>query len=148
MSGTSTITLQQFRDTMPAFQDQSKYPDPMVQMWLNVASQLSSATWGQFWQPGVMMLTAHNLLMDIAANGPGGGVGMMISKSLGPGSVGYDVTTASEKDAGQYNATTYGRRYISMARMVGMGGAQISAAAPDPNMPGFGNAWLGPGTGR
>lgn len=138
------FTLQQFRDVMPRFSDPTKYPNPVVQMYLTLATTaLDVNRWKDFWPIGVMLYVAHSLKMDeLAESGSSGGLGIMTSKSLGPGSVGYDIALASEKDAGNWNQTLYGRRFYNYAMLVGTGAIQILPGGS--SVPDSGSGFIGP----
>lgn len=129
------LTSAQFRELIPAFQDSSVYPDETLNMNLTLsASMLDPARWAD-WRPlGMAYMVAHFLALDerenrVAKRGgvPGtGGIGIMSSKSIGSVSASFDVQAGTETDAGHWNMTSYGRRYIHMARLVGAGGVQIT----------------------
>jgi hypothetical protein len=138
-------TIQQFRDENNAFADRDKYPDPTVQRFLNVAaSTLDVNRWGEYWVLGIYNWTMHMLKMGDLAKGPGGGIGVVTSKSLGPGSIGYDNNMGAEANAGQWNMTMYGRLFIYYARLVGMGGVQINPYPVQVNTPFSSDSDFGP----
>lgn len=147
ITSTLPLSVEQFRETFgAAFSDRARYPDAAVSMYLQLAGNtLSSDTWGDWWAPGAAWFAAHFLTLDqqdeaTAAKGqaPGMRPGMIASKSVGPASVSYDTSSGVEADAGHWNLTTYGRRFIRTARLVGMGGAQVGGCDPLP-----GNWWPG-----
>lgn len=138
MSGTSDKTtlapsLADFRNEMPEFADSSKYDDGIVQMYLDLAvALLPLARWGNWYRLGIKMFVAHNLVLDQQATQagqrgglPGMTAGIMSSKSIGSVSVSYDTQAGIEVDAGHWNMTTFGRRFINAVRMVGAGGVQV-----------------------
>jgi hypothetical protein len=51
--------------------------------------------------------------------------GMVARKTVDKVSVTYDTASAMEEDAGHWNLTVYGTRFIRLARMVGTGGMQF-----------------------
>jgi hypothetical protein len=51
--------------------------------------------------------------------------GPVASKSIDKVSVSYDTAAAAMKDAGDFNLTTYGVRYLRIAKMMGAGGLQL-----------------------
>ena len=126
----STVSVAQFREDLPAFQDSSKWDDESIQMYLDLAQAvLDPMRWLDYLNLGIELFTAHNLVLDqesnvVAARGgiPGASnVGIISSKSVGPGSVSYDTTSGAETDAGMWNLTVYGRRFIRFARYAGAG---------------------------
>lgn len=137
MSGaTKTITaptLADFRDEMPEFADSSKYQDGTVQDYLDLAvALLPVARWQNWYRLGVKMFVAHNLVLDQQATQagtrgglPGMTAGIMSAKSIGSVSVSYDTQAGIELNAGHWNMTTFGRRFINAARLVGAGGIQV-----------------------
>jgi hypothetical protein len=111
------------------------YSDDAINMYLTLAASMCDPARWNDWRPlGMALMVAHWLSLDAreaatAAKGgiPGqSGIGILSSKGIGQVSAGYDVTSGTERDAGNWNLTTFGRRYIHMARLVGMGGVQIT----------------------
>jgi hypothetical protein len=140
------LTVAQFRALFPAFADPAAYPDLAVQFWLDNAP-VDPCIWGQWYQMGQALWTAHELAKFGPANAaPAGGVtglsGPINSKSVGPVSVGYDTSIGAEEGAGQYNLTMYGRQFIHYARLVGMGPIQVGAVTVPPY--GTSHSWVGP----
>lgn len=95
------------------------------------------------------LFVAHNLVLDgqaaatAAAGGtPGLQTGVISNKSLGPGSIGYDVAAGIVPDAAHWNLTIYGVRFIRTARLIGSFGVQVGIGIT-PFGAGFG-AWPGP----
>jgi len=129
-----SITPTQFRSDFPEFADPAKYPDTLVQMWLTVAASLvNSGRWMELTNIGIELVTAHHLVMAIkdetaAANGgvPGTIQGPTTSKSIDKVSVSYDAGSAMLSDAGFWALSSYGLRYLSLARMMGAGGYQTT----------------------
>ncbi len=144
-----TISVAQFRADYPEFSSSSKFPNGQVQFWLNFAYQfMNAARWGSSLDMGAELFAAHNLTIEAraqaeAAGGgvPGGTVGAVTSKSVDKVSVSYDVNAGIELNAGHWNLSVYGTRYIKLARMMGSGPLQIGIGYVDPiNGPG----WPGP----
>lgn len=106
------------------------------------------------------MWTAHQIVIekqavDAAKTGGDPGtsrVGLVTSKSVNNVSISYDVSAVTTANAGYYNQTIYGMRFIQLARLRGAGPIQIGiGVAPLPFMGwsgggiyGSGNAWAGP----
>lgn len=145
LGASGVLTAAQFRTLQPGFADSSVYSDDAVNLYLTLAASMLDPNRWCDWRPlGMALMVAHYLSLDqrearTAAKGgiPGqGGIGILSSKSIGNVSAGYDVQSGTEANAGQWNMTTFGRRYIHMARLVGMGGVQITGdianETPDP----------------
>jgi len=129
-----TVTAASFRVAFPEFTSITKYPDGQVDFWLALAVELlNAARWGTVLDYGVQLFVAHNLVLGYmaerqGANGvPGAASGMLNSKSVDKVSAGYDTASVAETDAGHWNLTTYGQRYVRMMRMFGAGPIQIGA---------------------
>ena len=140
------LTADQFRALFPAFVDPVAYPDTAIDWWLSMAP-VDPCLWGNWYQLGQGLWTAHELGKFGPANAPpaGGATGLsgpMQSKSVGPVSVSFDTSIGAEAGAGQYNSTLYGRQFIHYARLIGMGPIQVGAVTIPPY--GTSNTWLGP----
>ncbi|WP_250481894.1 DUF4054 domain-containing protein [Caballeronia sp. NCTM5] len=122
----------QFRSDFPEFSDTTRYPDSLVTLWLTVGSSLvNECRWGELTNIGIELVTAHHLAIaardqQAAAGGgiPGQASGPMSSKAVDKVSVSYDTGAASLSDAGFWNLTSYGTRYLGLARLMGAGGMQ------------------------
>lgn len=121
-----------FRAAFPAFVSATTYPDAQVQYWLTLAGNLLPPDkWVDLLDLGTGLYVAHNLALEqlaaksTAAGGIPGAPGLMTSKSVGPISVGYDASLSAERDAGAWSLTTYGARFIRLARLIGAGGTQL-----------------------
>lgn len=129
-----TVTAASFRADFPEFASTTTYPDAMVSVWLAAAGNLlDAARWGALLDLGTELFIAHNLVLGArdqkaATNGGTGGAasGVMSSKSVDKVSVSYDTGAGTIEGAGAWNLTTYGVRYLQLARLVGAGGLQIS----------------------
>lgn len=81
---------------------------------------------------GIFLYTAHEVTLEAQSisaakiNGtPGQQPGQANTKTVGSATIGYDTVTASEKDAGWWNLTTYGKQFIRLARLFGAGALQL-----------------------
>lgn len=143
------MTPTEFRTLLPAFSDVTAYPNDFLQVWLDISAQLVNAErWGELTNLGIALRTAHEISIekraaDVTAAGgvPGAVQGAMSSKSAGGVSVSYDVSSTTEKDAGYWNATSYGQRYYRMSRMMGAGPVQVGTGA---DVLPTSQAWAGP----
>lgn len=121
------VTASTFRTGFAEFASATKYPDTMINFWLDLAGKLISADrWGELYDMAVMLFIAHNITMAAAAiAGKSGGASVVASKSVGSVNTSYDNSNTMELGAGHWNQTEYGRRYIHFARMIGAGCAQV-----------------------
>ena len=129
-----SFDLAAFREHFPEFADDSIYSDAMVEFWAGIADKrLNTTRWDTLLDHGLELFTAHmvslaseNIADGLAGAPPGGGAGIMASQSAGGVSVSYDTSSVAMQDGGDYNQTVYGRQFLKLARIVGIGGAQIS----------------------
>lgn len=146
-----TITVAQFRADFTEFASTTKYPNSAVTFWLTLAYQLLNADrWGAQIDIGAELFVAHNLVIEakaqaeFAAGGiPGGQVGPVNSKSVDKVSVSYDTGAGIQLDAGHWNLSVYGTRFIRLARMFGAG-PLFAGVGYVPALSGM--AWPGPST--
>ncbi len=146
-----TATPNSFRQSFKEFANAETYPPDDVALWLDIAyKMLNASRWGNILDLGAQLFAAHNLALEARAkkeaeNGapPGGNVGPITSKSVDKVSVSYDTASGIEPDAGHWNLTIFGTRFIKMARMMGAGPVQVGAGGCiDPLS--SANAWSGP----
>lgn len=123
-----------FRSAFPEFSNAGLYPDSMVTAWITVATSLVNADrWVELTDLGIQLVTAHHLTLgarDQNAAAVGGVPGLMTgptsAKAVDKVSTSYDTGAASLEGGGFWNLTSYGARYLSLARMFGAGGLQIN----------------------
>jgi hypothetical protein len=129
-----TVTPAQLRSDFPEFADLVQYPDSLVQTWLTVAASLVNPTrWVELTNIGIELVTAHHLVLSMrdqtaAAVGgiPGTMTGPTSAKAVDKVSTSYDTGAAALDGAGFWALSSYGIRYLSLARMMGAGGLQIN----------------------
>lgn len=122
-----------FRSEFPEFADVSVYPDPQLDFWAALAEQMVvQNVWNDCYTLGVKLYVAHEITLAFQnkkasdSGGPSGGSGGPAqSKTVGAVSVSYDTNVTSEKDAGWWNLTTYGKQFIRLARIFGAGCIQL-----------------------
>lgn len=122
-----------FRTNFPEFSDTVQYPNSLISFWATLAEKMVlECVWGDCRVQGVNLYVAHEITLaaqnqKAAAVGgsPGASGGVPNSKTVGGVSVGYDANTTSEKDAGYWNLTTYGKQFIRLARIFGAGVVQL-----------------------
>jgi hypothetical protein len=144
------LTIGAFRQDYPEFTNDVDYPDASLTYWLNIATMMLNANrWDENLNMGLELFMAHHLVLekmsrDTAKVGgwPGLNKGAISGETTNAGSVSYDTNSVIEADAGHWNYTIYGTRFIHLVRMFGAGPIQIG--------PGCGSAtgaWSGPVTG-
>lgn len=122
-----------FRSAFPEFADTTKYPNESITFWATIAeTQVRKQAWCKLWTQGVMLYVAHEMVLanqNVKAaqvgGSPGQQGGIAQSKTVGSMSVTYDSANSSEKDAGWWNLTTYGKQFIHLARIVGARAIQL-----------------------
>lgn len=127
------VTAAQFRTDFPEFASTTQYPDSAVNFWLVWAYKLlNPCRWVDILDLGVELFVAHNLALERAAINqassggvPTGVTGNVSSKAVAQVSVSYDNSSSMELDAGHWNLTIWGKRFVRMARMAGAGGVQL-----------------------
>lgn len=122
-----------FRADFPEFGDTTAFPNSGVTYWLTLGGKLLNASrWDDLLDTGLELFIAHNLVLErqaqkAAAFGgvPGVSTGPTSGKTVDKVTVSYDTSAAMEPDAGHWNLTIFGTRFIALARMVGAGGMQL-----------------------
>lgn len=156
-----SVTPDSFRGSLPVFANAAVYPDEAVQFWLGIAKlMLPVRRWGNPSPTAdvppttqidfaYVLYIAHHLILekqsgDAAAKNatPGVQKGAISSDSVGSVSRSYDTSAGLELEAGHWNLTVYGTRFVRIANAVGAGPVTIGGGF-DPN-PLNGPAWPGP----
>jgi len=127
------MNISQFRQAFPEFADSCKYSTTQITFWATIAEQQTvENVWKDMWTFGVQLYVAHEITMAnqnaktaTAGGTPGTFGGIANNKSVGQASIGFDSASNSEKDAGWWNLTNYGKQYIRLARMFGAGCVQL-----------------------
>lgn len=149
-----------FRADYPAFQNAVIWPPDSIAYWLQFTSLLmNQARWGAaaavgapltLYDVGQELFVAHHLVVersaqeDVAVGGlPGWSKGAISGESIDKVSVNYEVNGALVPEAGHWNLTTYGTRFLQLMRMVGAGPVQVGI----PCGLGAVSAYTGPPTG-
>lgn len=123
----------QFRQDFPEFADTTKYSDSSVNLWLNLGVKvLAPDRWCDYLDVGLELFIAHNIVLAAGnqlAEDVGGTAGQvkgpLTAKSVDKVSASYDAGSVALEDGGFYNLTTYGIRFLQLARMIGSGGIQL-----------------------
>jgi hypothetical protein len=140
-----TLNIPAFRTAFPEFASTVEYPTELITLWAGVAEQMVPCkVWKNMWTVGVSLYVAHEITLEAQSRKaasvggvPGQNGGVASTKTVGSVSVGYDPNTTTEKDAGYWNLTTYGKQFIRLARIFGAGAIQL-----------IGGQVYGPGFGR
>lgn len=122
-----------FRAEFPEFSDVVVYPDAQITFWATIAErQVVKCVWDDMYEFGVKLYVAHEITLaaqnkKTAAVGgmPGTSGGVPNSKTVGGVSVSYDSTVTSEKDAGWWNLTNYGKQFYRLIKLFGAGCIQL-----------------------
>jgi hypothetical protein len=128
-----TFDIAAFRTSFPEFASTESYPTSMVELWAGLATQqVDPCRWKGTWILGVSLYVAHELTLarqNVKAaqvgGTPGQQGGIASSKTVGSVTVQYDPQTSTEKDAGYWNLTTYGKQFIRLVRIFGAGCVQL-----------------------
>lgn len=127
-----SLTPAQLRTDFPEFADTTKYPDSLVNTWLTVAASLVNASrWMELTNIGIELVTCHHLVMSArdqmaatVGGVPGAIQGPTSAKAVDKVSTSYDTASVMLTDAGFWGLSSYGLRFLSLARMMGAGGYQ------------------------
>ena len=122
-----------FRADFPEFVDAVRFPSSAIIFWSDLGEQLISADrFGGMYTKATELFTAHNIVLaagNVTASTsgglPGSSSGPVSSKSVGSVSVSYDTSSVMLPNAGHWNQTTYGRQYIQLVRLLGVGCYQL-----------------------
>lgn len=122
-----------FRTNFPEFADTTAYPETTINFWAGVAEKMvNECVWDNMYETGVQLYVAHELVLarqnvKTATVGglPGQGGGIASSKAVGSVNVSYDPATTTEKDAGFWNLTNYGKQFYRLVQIFGAGCMQL-----------------------
>ena len=128
------MDLTQFRTDFPEFASTAMYPDAVITFEIGIATQMLNADrWGTMLNYGIELWVAHSLVLAAQAaedsalgNTPGEVNGPTTAKGVDKVSVSYDAQSVSLENAGYWNLTRYGIRFLQIARMMGAGGIQLA----------------------
>lgn len=127
------MVIADFRAAFPEFSDAAKYPDAQLTFWASVAEKMvKSDVWQDMYENGVFLYVAHEITLAAqnkkaatVGGPPGQQGGIANTKTVGSVTVGYDSQVSSEKDAGFWNLTNYGKQFIRYARLFGAQAIQL-----------------------
>ena len=126
----SSKQIDAFRIFFPEFK-QDKYTDAMILPQLKIAGMLvSKKAFGEMYLYAVCLLTAHFLVLQTSAGSnasgfvTGNGDGIVSNKAVGEVSVGY-LAPAGYDAENALSSTQYGRIYLSLVKLFGVGAVQL-----------------------
>lgn len=137
-----------FYEDFPQFKDASSeeikgfVPDSMMNVFIKMCNDaVSRERWGEMWRLAAGLYVAHYVTMWLKSNrgnktgsssaevvaDSGSLTGIVNSASLGDASISYDTgaITAGTELWGQWNQTSYGQQFASMAKLVAIGGGYV-----------------------
>jgi hypothetical protein len=124
-------------------------PDALA-YWLNMATlMLNQQYLSTLYYMACELFMAHNLALEAYAEQggdatiPGIAKGMIAASASGDVSVSYNNAAVMELDAGHWNFTTFGLRFIKLIRMTCVGPLQVTGGSCGIG-PYNGPAWPGP----
>src|SRR5262249_44078450 len=129
-----TIDWAQFKLDFPEFNNVSMFPESAFNFWLNLSKQLLDPMnrVSSYVKQLAELFIAHNLVLEAipqrdmnVGGSPGVGKGSIAGKSAGDVSISYNTVATMEANAGHWNYTIYGQRFIRMARLAGAGPIQV-----------------------
>lgn len=124
------IDARTFRAVYPAFGDLTAYAPEAVDFWITKGKErLDPFVWANLLEEGIYLFVAHKLTLQkqyaASGTGSGGASGPVSSKSVGGVSVAYNTTFGEVEGGGAYNLTVFGKEFLALARLVGIGGIQL-----------------------
>lgn len=140
-------TLAMFYEDFPQFKKEGTeaegfMPDALMNMFITLCNNtVSEERWMEMWRLAAGLFVAHYVTVYLRQNrGNTGGsksaeqvadsgalLGVVSSASLGDASVSYDTSLLSQatQNWGQFNLTSYGQQYASLARIFCIGGSYV-----------------------
>lgn len=128
-----SFSIPTFRQAFPEFVDPAAYTDAAMNFWAGIAGKLLPADrWDDMLDSATQLFVAHHLVVGVrnqmtadAGGVPGEVKGVLASKTVDKVSMSYDTKSVGLEDAGFWNASIYGVRFLQLARMFGAGGIQL-----------------------
>lgn len=144
--GEGNYTESMFYEDFPQFKKTGTssgfVPSAIMATFIQMANgTISEARWDEMWRLACGLFVAHYVTMYLRqskgnttgsatasqAADSGALLGIVSSASLGDASVSYDTSAATQatQNWGQFNLTTYGQQYASLARIHVLGGSYV-----------------------
>lgn len=122
-----------FRTAFPEFANTTVYPTTTIEFYAEIAElMVLECVWKRMYSKGVNLYVAHELVLASqnqkaasVGGSPGQQGGIANTKTVGSVTVGYDASTTTEKDAGWWNLTNYGKQFYRLAMIFGAGCIQL-----------------------
>jgi hypothetical protein len=110
------VTPQQVRDTSLAGQFNALTDEQIAVFILEAELHLEATSWGDRYEQGLALLTAHLLALELAGGTGSGSVRTVIAERLGPASRTYAAGSSAEPtdDVLGLSKTRYGMRYKAL----------------------------------
>jgi hypothetical protein len=142
----NSYTESMFYEDFPQFKNTETgtgyVPSHMMAVFLKMVNgTVSEARWGESWRLAASLFVAHYVTLYLRQNNgntdgtqnakqaadSGALIGIVTSASLGDANVSYDVSnvTQATQNWGQFNLTSYGQQYASLARIYSLGGSYV-----------------------
>lgn len=126
---THTLDLAAFRLLFPAFADDTKFPDAVIQAQWNAATAIMTdqdnwALCGDKLQTALDYLAAHLMQLNALASSGGGG-GIVKSSTVDKVSVTLEAPPAKSQWAWWLNQTPYGATLLALLGIAGAGGFYV-----------------------
>lgn len=116
-------TTTDFKTRFPEF---TATDDARIQLFLNDSALVVSDKWGALRDIGILYLSAHLLAVSqLTDSGSTSSPKNIVSKSVEGVSVSYSGGDTTESKYSFYDTTSYGKRYLSLMRQIGTGGAML-----------------------
>jgi len=110
-----------FRIRFPEFNEPIA-TDARVQLFLDDSESMVPESWGNVRDIGIYYLTAHELAVSIkTSSGNSNGTAQIASKSVEGVSVSYNNKASENSTEDYYSSTSYGKRYLDLARRKNVG---------------------------
>lgn len=133
------FNLEDFFRIYPQFQGVEGLSNDIIEMYISFANEVVNIErWGNQWNLGMCLFIAHfctvYLMSYTQPQGTAASViaagqtkGLVSSKSVGDVSVSYDFSLAMNDVTtwGQFNLTTFGNQFVSIAKLMSKGGMYV-----------------------
>jgi hypothetical protein len=127
------MVIADFRTNFPEFASTTVFPDALITFWATLAEKIvNEDAFQDVYTQAVQLYVAHEITlaaqnqMQAATGGlPGQGGGIASAKTVGSVSVSYDPNSTTEKNAGWWNLTNYGKQFYRLTQLFGAGCIQL-----------------------
>lgn len=121
------MTPTEFKARFPEFSSET---NDRVQLFINDADPLfDQSRWDTLYPVGIANLVAHELVIANQQTAAAGQIGKLsndtLTKKVGDVQVGKDTMLLNKQAENPYMRTSYGQKYLSLRKLVGMGGVAV-----------------------